>query len=398
MKNQLKIAIYSGSIPSTTFIENSIEEVAKEHKVLLFGNIKQKTVYKSKNIKIIETPYNKWKYIPLTLWRMARLLVSHPKRILIAYNRAKQYPTNYLKLIRFTRYIAVMLYLPDIFHLQWARRIERWTFLREHFDCKILLGLLGTQIAIAPYNNLHLADSFRKHFPQVDGFNAVSRHTANEALKYGANPEVIKIIPMPINQKAFEMFRLPVKQTKRAFRMVSVGRHNWVKGYSYAIEAVKKVIETNLQIEYTIIAAGKPEEELIFQTHQLGLGAIINFKGKMDQSELFRELQNYDLMLLPSVSEGIANVVVEAMALGVPVLTTNCGGMNEIVQDNQTGWLVPTRNSEAIAVALKKIMGFQQIQIQTVAQKAHDRVKNEFHPQRCMPQYINWYEAHSNET
>ena len=59
------------------------------------------------------------------------------------------------------------------------------------------------------------------------------------------------------------------------------------------------------------------------------------------------------MFLLPSLSEGIANVVIEAMALGVPVLSTNCDGMREVIMDEKSGFLIEPRNPEMMA---KKII------------------------------------------
>ena len=63
-------------------------------------------------------------------------------------------------------------------------------------------------------------------------------------------------------------------------------------------------------------------------------------------------MQDFDLLILPSLNEGIANVVLEAMALGIPVISADCGGMSEVVLPNETGWLVPVRDSEAMGEAI----------------------------------------------
>ena len=68
-----------------------------------------------------------------------------------------------------------------------------------------------------------------------------------------------------------------------------------------------------------------------------------------------------DLFLLPSVEEGIANVVLEAMALGVPVITTDCGGMREVLKDGSNGKIVSVRDTDAMVDA---IMEFSQSQKQ----------------------------------
>ncbi|MBT8279906.1 MAG: glycosyltransferase family 4 protein [Bacteroidia bacterium] len=398
MKKKLKIAIYSGSIPSTTFIEHLIHEVAKHHTVLLFGNIKSHIKYNNANIKIISTPYEKWRYIPLTIWRMLLLFFKRPSYIKAAYQRAKQYPTNYLKLIRFTRYIAVLLHEPDIFHLQWARRIERWTFLKEVYDCKLMLSLLGTQITVAPRNNKTLADSFKKHFPKVDYFNAVSKHTADEALKYGVDPQKIQVLYIPISQLVFDKFRIPKKTDGQPIEIVSVGRYDWVKGYRYAIDAIKLLIDQGHQVKYTIIAQGKVNEDLLFQVHQLGIQSHVAFEKSLAQEQLFSRMQEFDILLLPSVTEGIANVALEGMALGIPVISTDCGGMPEVVKTNQTGWLVSSRDPQAICDAVLKIKNTSDAHLREVVKEAHDLATKYFHPSNGMKHFIEAYSDLKNKS
>ena len=75
----------------------------------------------------------------------------------------------------------------------------------------------------------------------------------------------------------------------------------------------------------------------------------------MPFAEIITEIQQADILLLPSLEEGIANVVLEAMALGTIVLSTNCGGIEEVITHGKNGFMVPVRNPEAIAENIKKI-------------------------------------------
>jgi len=148
LKSPYKIAIYTGLIPNTTFIETLIAGVAKEHEVLLFGTVKKKTRYVTKRITIIDTPTLLYKNIPLTVWRALKLGIRHPKRLTLAIKEAKTYPTKYIQWLRFSRFVPVLLHAPDIFHLQWTSRIDRWLFLKSAYPCQIVVSLLGSQAAI----------------------------------------------------------------------------------------------------------------------------------------------------------------------------------------------------------------------------------------------------------
>ena len=117
--------------------------------------------------------------------------------------------------------------------------------------------------------------------------------------------------------------------------VLSVGRWHWKKGYNYSIDAVANLHFKNLPIKYEIIAHGDIPEEILFQVKESGLEEIISFHENVNQDFIFKAMQNADCLLLPSVEEGIANVVLEAMAIGLPVISTKCGGMAEIIKNRK---------------------------------------------------------------
>ena len=97
------------------------------------------------------------------------------------------------------------------------------------------------------------------------------------------------------------------------------------------------------------------DEALIFQRSQLLLEDSVSFVGTLPFLSVLDEIRSADVLLLPSLEEGIANVVLEAMALGTLVVSTDCGGMSEVVIDKETGFLVPTRGVKDIANTIKII-------------------------------------------
>ncbi|WP_178984752.1 glycosyltransferase family 4 protein [Winogradskyella helgolandensis] len=396
MKPPLKIAIYTGLIPNTTFIETLIAGVAKEHDVLLFGTVKKKTRYASKRIKIIDTPTSLYKNIPLTLWRAIKLGIQHPKRLSLAIKEAKTYATLYTKWLRFSRFVPVLLYAPDIFHLQWTSRIDRWLFLKSAYPCHIVVSLLGSQAAILPYINPEVYNKYQRCLPKVDAIHSISEHLRSQAANFNVSPERVHVISTPIPTAAFSYYKPFIKRDAKPFQLVSVGRHHWVKGYRYGIQAVQQLIQSGVDVHYTIIAAGKIPEDLLFQVNQLGLQDHITFKPGLIQTALFEHLQTYDALLLPSLSEGIANVVLEAMAIGLPVISTNCGGMAEVVIPEKTGWLVSVRDAKALAHAVIDCLQVDVEDKRKMIQQAYDLVNANYHETHSIAQMLRLYEGLGN--
>ncbi|WMI69850.1 glycosyltransferase family 4 protein [Mangrovimonas sp. YM274] len=389
----MKIAIFSGSVPSTTFIEHVILGVASTNEVLLFGVRERLHNYESKNIKCYITPKSHYKNLLISTYRVGLLAIKAPKDLLKLIKVIKKYPRVYDKWIWFTKFLPIILYRPDVFHIQWARDLEFYWFLKEQFDIKIVVSFLGSHINYSPIVQPYMGQIYKEVFPLVDGFHAVSKAIALEGQKYGANSSKIKLIRSPIQETIFSEYRPPQKHKNQPLKLISVGRHHWVKGYKFALLAISYLYNTlGIECHYTIIAQGSPSEELLFMRNRLGLEKLVSFQKGMPQETLFKSLQTFDALLLPSLNEGVANVVLEAMALGIPVISSDCGGMDEVVLPGKTGWLVPVYDPEAMAKAVLEVIHISEEVLQRITQNAHDLVKAEFCAEHSIQQFLELYD------
>lgn len=371
-----KIAIYSGEIPSTTFIERLIEGLINNGcQIFLFGWQKGSVSY-AKNVSVFSYS-NKWNKLYILLKYSFLLAIFKPKekqkldKIISNKNRN----TSLCKV----KYYPVLYHKPDIFHLQWAKSLEDWIWVRD-FGIQLILSLRGTHITISPIADEKLAAQYRALFPQVDGFHAVSKAIQKQAEQYGAETAKTKVVysGLQLNELPF----IENKVQKKTLKILSIGRSHWVKGYTDALDACALLKKENFDFQYALIGVGN-DEELIFQKAQLGLENEVVFKKSMPFKEIITEIQQADILLLPSLEEGIANVVLEAMALGTIVLSTNCGGIEEVITHGKNGFMVPVRNPEAIAENIKKIallIEKERIEIRkkarTTIEKQHDFDEN----------------------
>lgn len=391
MISKKKIAIYSGEIPSSTFIDRLILGIEKTHTVLLFGKKRGEVNYKSKNIHCFYNYSNELYNFFITLLRSFHLMFKYPKRYIKLLKFINQEGKLISKYRKWSSCVPVVLNLPDIFHIQWAKDLKPWFFLQSEYGVKIIVSLRGAHINYSPIADKCLSETYREYFPKTDGFHAVSHAIAKEAQKYGAQTSKISIIHSPIPQYIFDIFRPIEKPTTKTVRMISVGRFHWKKGYEYALDAVYQLKKQGLKVQYTIIASDKVSESILYQIHDLDLKEEICIKTNINQELLFHYMQTSDMLLLPSVEEGIANVVLEAMAIGIPVISTNCGGMVEVVIPNETGWLVPILNSKAIVKAVLEINALPENSLQTILNQAHDFVKANFNSSKSMNQFNDLY-------
>jgi colanic acid/amylovoran biosynthesis glycosyltransferase len=142
----------------------------------------------------------------------------------------------------------------------------------------------------------------------------------------------------------------------------------------FALDACHILQNRGIPFTYEII--GGCSEEMLFQIHQLGLTENVVVKNATPFNQIIKIIQQSDLVILPSVEEGIANVVLEAMALGTPVISTNCGGMPEIIQEGKTGWLVPVRDPEALANKIVHVSRAPAEEINRITAQARRYIEN----------------------
>lgn len=133
-----------------------------------------------------------------------------------------------------------------------------------------------------------------------------------------------------------------------------VGRLSWKKGYAFALAAAVKLKERIPGVRFDIVGDGEQRRELEESAQRLGLADTVRFLGqRRDVPELMR---TFDCYVLSSVIEGMPNALLEAMALGLPVVTTSAGGSAEVVCDGESGLVVPPRDPDALANAVERVL------------------------------------------
>jgi glycosyltransferase involved in cell wall biosynthesis len=134
-------------------------------------------------------------------------------------------------------------------------------------------------------------------------------------------------------------------------------RLNPLKGIEYFLEAVSFLSRHFPEVRFLIVGDSMSQayrQGLEALSDSLGLSACVTFSGfRGDVPEILTQVS---VSVLPSLSEGLSNVVLEAMAAGVPIVATDVGGTSEMVEDGVTGVLVPPRNAVALAHAIASLL------------------------------------------
>lgn len=168
-----------------------------------------------------------------------------------------------------------------------------------------------------------------------------------------------------------------------------VGNLYPVKGHQYLIDSIPAVLAKCPDTSFVFAGRGELEVELKAQVHRLGLDARVFFLGLRE--DIPRILSVLDVFVLPSLSEGLSMAILEAMIAGKAVIATDVGGNPELVVNGETGFLVPPRDSQALAVSLIALLMNKQLADQ-FGERGKRRAENQFSLRTMVCAYQLLYE------
>jgi colanic acid/amylovoran biosynthesis glycosyltransferase len=146
---------------------------------------------------------------------------------------------------------------------------------------------------------------------------------------------------------------------------------------------VAKLVKDVSRVEYSIVGDGPLRKSLEQLIGALGMGASIKVLGWKRQDEVVEILKTAHIMLAPSVTaadgnqEGIPNALKEAMAMGLPVVSTRHAGIPELVDDGVSGYLVPERDVEALVATLRRLIA-QRERWPAMGRAGRDRIEDRY--------------------
>jgi len=134
----------------------------------------------------------------------------------------------------------------------------------------------------------------------------------------------------------------------------TAGRLTPVKGHRYLIEAAKKIVAVKPDINFLFLGDGELQEKLEKMASELNIRENVVFLGwRPDVAEV---MSMFDIFVLPSINEGMGRVLVEAMALGKPIVASNIGGIPDLIMQGKNGMLVPVADPLALASGIEFLM------------------------------------------
>ena len=217
---------------------------------------------------------------------------------------------------------------------------------------------------------------------KMDRVVCVSHGQAAKVRRAGVAPQRIVVIPCAVQAERFEAPDPEYRERLRGWftgspgRIIgAAGRLSPEKGFADLVEAAALATHADPTLRFILFGDGhlRPDLERRIAAHGLQQQFVLaGFRTDLD-----RFLPHLDLLVLPSYTEGLPNIVLEAFAAGVPVVATAVGGTPEAVEDGGNGYLVPPGDPPALAQRILDALS-NEPRRQALAQRGRDRVLNEF--------------------
>ena len=200
----------------------------------------------------------------------------------------------------------------------------------------------------------------------------------------------ITLLPNPLNPS----FTRPLFEGQREKRIVTVGRMDENKNHKMLINAFAKIHEEFFDFTLQIYGNGECKNALQQQIDMLNLQDVATLPGTV--GNVADAIQNASLFVLTSYSEGMPNTIMEAMALGIPCISTDCvnGGPRALITDGVNGLLIPVGDEEALVRAMTDLLSHPDI-LQNMSNKAFE-LQDRYHPDKVNRQWKEYLEGVMN--
>ena len=273
----------------------------------------------------IEAPY----YLPSSRWQA--LVRSHDRHVAIGGNMLVSYPLVHYRVPHFVWFASRVI----------DDRVDRqraMPWLRRVYDRSAVVPMLEFLEARILNGHGHLAP--------------VGLYAQKQVVAAGRATDTITVLTIPTDTRRFTppVAEPPVGVVGFAGRLGDPR-----KNLRLLIEAVAHARAQGCSLQLNL-AGSDPPPEVVRHIHSQNMESAVRFYGKLDPGSLPDFYRSLDVFAIPSAQEGFGIVGIEALAAGVPIVTTRCGGPEEFVLDDRTGFVVP-HDPVALATRLMQIVG-----------------------------------------
>ncbi|ADO47906.1 colanic acid biosynthesis glycosyltransferase WcaL [[Enterobacter] lignolyticus] len=226
---------------------------------------------------------------------------------------------------------------------------------------------------------------YQQLFRRGDMMLPISDLWAARLRAMGCPESKVAVSRMGVNMDNFA--QRPLRAPGETLQIISVARLTEKKGLHVAIDACRQLKAQGVRFHYRILGLGPWERRLRTLIEQYQLEEVVEMPGFRPSHEVKAMLEAADVFLLPSITgadgdmEGIPVALMEAMAVGIPVVSTRHSGIPELIDSGVSGWLVAESDAAALARQLSELSTADVSGLGPVVQRAREKVEAEFNQQ-----------------
>ena len=251
----------------------------------------------------------------------------------------------------------------DVLHAHFGPVGNSFRFAKELWRAPMAVSFHGYDFSTLPRKEGK--DMYRKLFETVDAVTVNSEFTRQQVEKLGCPAAKLYSLPVGLDPVEFP-FRERKRDPGQPVRILTLARLTEIKGHEYAIRAVAKLLQRHPAIRYDIAGDGPLRERLEELVARLELQGNVVFHGALDSAAVRTFMAEAHIFVLASASvegdqEGQGLALQEAQAAGLPVVATTHGALPEGMLPDQSGFMVPERDVEALAERLNFLVEHPEI-------------------------------------
>ncbi|PZO21117.1 MAG: colanic acid biosynthesis glycosyltransferase WcaL [Leptolyngbya foveolarum] len=323
---------------------------------------------------------------------------KNPKAISCAWN-----PKKYDEPRVFPRFLLPLLTTAfirnsrdyDIIHCHFGHNGLKAAFLKRIglIDSKVVTTFHG--IDLTSYISSFGQDTYARLFEYGNLFLPISERWEQRLIELGCDHNKINIHHMGVDCEKF-VFKHRNLEENSQVRLISIARLVEKKGIEYAIRAIAQLVKVYPNIHYTIIGDGLLRQNLEDLAKELQIEQQVDFLGWREHREVIDILDRSNILLAPSVTsregdqEGIPVTLMEAMAMGIPVISTWHSGIPELVKDKISGYLVAERDIDALAQKIECLINQPEV-YSSMSLQGRMCVEKSYDLDRLNDQLVNIY-------
>lgn len=238
----------------------------------------------------------------------------------------------------------------DVIHFEFLSIATMYPLIRDAVDLPYVVSCRGNDIHTLELRSATDREAAVECIKQAAAVHCVSDEMARSVTKLTGRTSGLWV-----NRPAVDVHGIQPRplRTAERLRILATGRLVWKKGFDYLLAALAKLAKAGVDFDAEIVGEGPLRSVLRYSIADLGLERHVRLAGAVKSTDVLQKLQTTDVFVLSSVEEGISNAALEAMATGIPVVTTNAGGMAEAITDGVEGFVVPVRDVDAFADRLR---------------------------------------------